>query len=519
MEGLQWVAEIAFRHLWQSALILALVTGLLLRKEKWSAEHRSWIWAICVMLMGMMPFVTLIPTPQLELSPEQIPAVSRMVDEPGALPLTSYSYNASLIEPIQETIDSTFFDHRILFWIILAVWGVVTIRASMQIFFAWQRTHELRLNAEPVSKDAPFLPESWPGKVLVAVSNEINGPMAIGVLEPCVLLPKSLTETLSPEQLKHVLAHELAHIKRGDLIGALAQRILLAFYWWSPFMRLGCYHLRTEREMACDDRAARMAGSSKNYATSLLDSAEALIVDRRTTTNLMAVGAFENGNGNFFTRRIKRLINANYRDDLKLGQPQMMGLTGATAVIALLFVLSPRTAFSAVEIEDKGFCCANLIEAIYTQDHELKKELIAKGGDVNCTSDDEGTPLIVAARKGDAALVAWLIAEGADVNLQIGGEGSPLYAAAKRGHLSIVKKLLAAGADPNSVIDGDDTALMVAARKGNFSVVKYLVKYDADIDFVLWDGDEKVTAISEAKRKGHSGIAYFLKERQKGNRG
>ncbi len=512
MEGLQWIAEIAFRHLWQGALILGIVSTLLLYKDKWSAEHRSWIWAAAVLLIGTMPVVTLIPTPSLGTMPTLISG-SNVISGSSGAPLTdvvnnAYNYPATLLSPVTETIDRSFMSREMLFYTIIGLWAIFTIRALTTLYMAWQRTRDLRLNAEPLKEKHAFLPGDWPASVTVAVSDKIEGPMAVGLLTPYVMLPGKLIHTLSTEQLRHVLAHELAHIKRGDLLCAFAQRILLAVYWWSPFMHMACNNLRTEREMACDDRAVRMAGCSKNYATSLLDSAESLIVGHRTATNLMAVGAFERGKDNFFSRRIKRLINADYRDDLKLGRPHLAGLTSATAIIALLFVLSPRTTFSAVwPGEEEGVCCDEFIEAILNQDHKRKVELVEEGADLNCIGEEGLSPLVAATHTGDISMVAWLIERGADVNLVTPSDGTPLMEAVAHGRTMIANKLITAGADINVVADGDGTALINAAHKGDADMVHWLLEKGANVNLVTAGNG---TALVEAAAHGHTTVVKKL---------
>jgi ankyrin repeat protein len=75
------------------------------------------------------------------------------------------------------------------------------------------------------------------------------------------------------------------------------------------------------------------------------------------------------------------------------------------------------------------------------------------------------SPLITAAREGDAARIAQLIASGADVN-QRGGvnDWTPLMHAVHKNQIASVRALLDAGADVNLTAGarGRDTALRLA---------------------------------------------------------
>ena len=62
----------------------------------------------------------------------------------------------------------------------------------------------------------------------LTISEEVPAPMAVGIKNPASLLPARIVGRLSGDELKTVLAHELAHCQRGDLWLNGVQLILLA---------------------------------------------------------------------------------------------------------------------------------------------------------------------------------------------------------------------------------------------------------------------------------------------------
>lgn len=74
---------------------------------------------------------------------------------------------------------------------------------------------------------------------------------------------------------------------------------------------------------------------------------------------------------------------------------------------------------------------------------------------------EDGGPLHLVAKRGDAEAVRWLLEHGADPNARWShwdAEVTPLHLAAAQGHVDVVRLLLAAGADPSirdSKHDGD----------------------------------------------------------------
>jgi uncharacterized protein len=92
------------------------------------------------------------------------------------------------------------------------------------------------------------------------------------------------------------------------------------------------------------------------------------------------------------------------------------------------------------------------------------------------------SPLIAAAREGDAARLSELIASGADVN-QRGGvnDWTPLMHAVHKNQIASVRALIEAGADINAEAGarGGDTALRLAMVQGHPDIAAVLREHGA----------------------------------------
>ena len=73
-----------------------------------------------------------------------------------------------------------------------------------------------------------------------------------GVWQPKVILPAE-ARGWPEDRIRIVLAHELAHVRRGDWLVQLAAELLRAIYWFNPLLWIACRQLRRESEHACDD--------------------------------------------------------------------------------------------------------------------------------------------------------------------------------------------------------------------------------------------------------------------------
>lgn len=92
-----------------------------------------------------------------------------------------------------------------------------------------------------------------------------------------VLLPADAL-TWPVDRLRVVLAHELAHVRRGDWSVQIAVDLLCAAYWFNPLVWLASRRLRLESEHACDDAVLAMGVTGDTYASELVDLARAFRV-------------------------------------------------------------------------------------------------------------------------------------------------------------------------------------------------------------------------------------------------
>lgn len=98
-------------------------------------------------------------------------------------------------------------------------------------------------------------------------SEQVKSPFILGMFRPRIYLPFDLKEP----QLTYVLAHERAHISRGDHFVKPVSFLLLSVYWFNPFIWLAFCLLCRDLEQACDERAIRSMDDAekKEYARSL----------------------------------------------------------------------------------------------------------------------------------------------------------------------------------------------------------------------------------------------------------
>lgn len=112
-------------------------------------------------------------------------------------------------------------------------------------------------------------------KVLVRTVDDAIGPAVVGLLRPTILLPKVIVEGKTDKELEPLLAHELIHVRRGDLVWAMLQGMSVSLWWFNPLVWLAERLLTREAERSCDEETiAGLGCSPATYARSLLDVME-----------------------------------------------------------------------------------------------------------------------------------------------------------------------------------------------------------------------------------------------------
>ena len=93
-----------------------------------------------------------------------------------------------------------------------------------------------------------------------------------GFVRPRLLLPPGLASSFTSEELRHVFLHELAHIKRRDVLAGWVMLGLQTMHWFNPLVWLAFYRLRSDRELACDALALShtRAGDNESYGLTIV---------------------------------------------------------------------------------------------------------------------------------------------------------------------------------------------------------------------------------------------------------
>jgi beta-lactamase regulating signal transducer with metallopeptidase domain len=171
-------------------------------------------------------------------------------------------------------------------------------------------------------------------KVGLKVSPNAASPAVCGLLRPVILVPQNLASALDTVDLRIVLLHELAHVKRGDLWVNLAQTLLQIVYFYNPLLWLANTVIRRAREQAVDEAMlVAMGEEARRYPRTLVSVAK--LAFKRPALSLRLIGVVESESA--LTGRIKHILSRPMPKSTKLG---ILGLAVIVITAAILLPMA-----------------------------------------------------------------------------------------------------------------------------------------------------------------------------------
>jgi beta-lactamase regulating signal transducer with metallopeptidase domain len=270
-----WLAswgEGLWRATWQGALA-ALAVGVLVKvlpRLPASVKAGLW-WAVALKCVLALGWPRPVPLPLLAAEPAR--SMSTVPRAPAAWPQGASGRTPEHVTPVVRApapAEGVGWEAVLGLggWLLFVGWGAGVAWLLRGHVRSWRQIQGMRERARPLShpeleEELEFLSAEaglrHPPKLLV--SSEVASPLATGWLSPVVVLPTKAVERLPVEALRMALAHEVSHLRRGDLwmgwMPAFAETVL----FFHPLVRQAAREYALAREEACDADALRLTGA------------------------------------------------------------------------------------------------------------------------------------------------------------------------------------------------------------------------------------------------------------------
>lgn len=163
----------------------------------------------------------------------------------------------------------------------------------------------------------------------VLISDEADGPFCWQLHQPTVVLPRFLLEG-NRDDLRHVLVHELEHLKTNHPFQLFLQHLVHVICWFHPAVWNAGSWASLMREYTCDEAAAAQGADSAAYLRTLLHIAERC--EQKRNASAIGFGRMPSE----IVLRARRLVNMANGTQQKFHR----GALGRKTAAAILVVLT-----------------------------------------------------------------------------------------------------------------------------------------------------------------------------------
>ncbi|HZV77874.1 MAG TPA: pentapeptide repeat-containing protein [Candidatus Babeliales bacterium] len=370
------ISATVLNALWQDALLVVCVWLLVRAWPKINAATRYVVWSATLAAAFVLPVFTTLAffTPARIVTASVAPIApnvskstavtpTRPMEAPSrALPAalqSSERLRITLSAPLAITVFAV--------WLLLAGYGLVRLAIGLL------RLEQLKRDSLPLPVEYRDSMPQWlrankgARDVRLCVSDETDVPIAVGLFDAMILIPRSLLDRLSEPEVDQICLHELAHLRRGDDWSNGIQRVINALLGWNPAARFAGQQLDLEREVACDDWVLSYVRQVRPYALCLTKMAENAVWPRH---RIPAPGVFDTRK--HISLRIERLLGVGRNIATNLAPAPAaaaVGIVGAIALVVLVVVPSVAAAPIVYSPETQSGTTAGLAKPQHQAQH------------------------------------------------------------------------------------------------------------------------------------------------------
>jgi beta-lactamase regulating signal transducer with metallopeptidase domain len=272
MHSLGWTL---LHFLWQGAAVAALVAILMTLCRRASSRYLLAVAGLFVMLAAPVATFFFLPS-SIAASVLTVPAATTNSSQVAAvhtaanriLVLSNLSLSKSKFSSLPSSLDA-------LPWLVEAwLFGVALLSLRSAGGFLLLEHERRKQSTTPTMRVLAICRTlqqqlGLDRAIHYCVCEWLQAPAVIGWFRPIVLLPVTALTGLSEEQLRSVVAHELAHILRFDPFVNLFQIVVETLLFYHPAVWWLNKRIRDEREHCCDDVAVALCGNPVEYARAL----------------------------------------------------------------------------------------------------------------------------------------------------------------------------------------------------------------------------------------------------------
>jgi beta-lactamase regulating signal transducer with metallopeptidase domain len=366
----------------KATIILLLALGITVLMQRASAGARHLVWLVTVAGLLFVPALTIwapLPIRVLpairSLAAQSLPISGRRsehsmgVNPNREIDGAAAAENAAATKIVDPSTAPWIAESTLMTGIsaLFIIWLSVLLVIAASLAYAALLVKRIVNRARPL--DSPdWLNPLWEVSDRLALdqpprllrSEDAKMPFACGLLTPTIVLPAEC-DHWSLDRRRAVLLHELAHVRRHDLIGHTLGRLACAVYWFHPLVWKAAKQLRSESERACDDLALACGTRATDYAEHLLDIVTSVRGDATPSLALAMARRKE------FEGRMLAILDPDLRHSSP-SRKQSATLIGSLALISIVVGAAAPAPRQATEVSAQASAAAKQQHPLWSRD-------------------------------------------------------------------------------------------------------------------------------------------------------
>jgi beta-lactamase regulating signal transducer with metallopeptidase domain len=273
---------------WQIALVTAVAALCARLLRGTTARYRHLLWVIALAFSFGLPVLTCLPLSGGVNSPEPPrnivqPDGGGFAPAPQLIQDTQEAPTSSMPPTLNEAVPFIPINTKVAV-VILILYLLFLGYRSVELFMAWRKARSLKRSACWIDLPEPVrttVRESQTAlgvrRVRVLCSTSIPAPIAVGGLDPLIILPEQLLQETDRGVLTAAIGHELVHIKRRDYLLNLIYELISLPISFHPVTALVKRRIKETREISCDELVTEKLLDAAIYARSLVHLARSAV--------------------------------------------------------------------------------------------------------------------------------------------------------------------------------------------------------------------------------------------------
>jgi uncharacterized protein (TIGR03067 family) len=296
-----WAAAM-WKACWQGSIVVLAIWLICRIMPSMPARCRCWLWRLAIlkfMVVLLLPALVNLPLLPARSTPGPIPDVALQIAKQQAQ--ASPTDQAGVLSSLKTNLLSLRAILALL-WILGVGWS------SARLLVAWRRARQLRKQSGIID-NTPLIEQlaiqarlyGLRGSPALLEAEGNGSPMLIGILRPAIVVPGGTARKLNRPEFVMVLGHELAHIRRGDLLWNIVAACVRTVFFFHPLVWLSQRQLNLAQEVAADELTIlRQHHDPASYGTLLVSVISRLGPSRLIPTMSMGTA----GSVQSLTRRL-----------------------------------------------------------------------------------------------------------------------------------------------------------------------------------------------------------------------